>query len=163
MLKINKEAIGKIELALEAFALSVRSLNETTEDLLDIFEKAQQQSEIEALVLIERLSFEGIKQTVCHYFEGVSVADLEGITKKRNIVEARHVAMLLCYQFIKGTTLAKIGAAFGRDHSTVSYACNTALDLIDTDKTFRKNYFEIKSRLTTAEVENITKFEASEP
>ena len=52
---------------------------------------------------------------------GVSVSDLEGRSRRRSIVRPRQMAMLLCRRFTSAS-LAEIGRAFGRDHSSVIYA-----------------------------------------
>ena len=52
---------------------------------------------------------------------GVSIQDLEGRSRRRSIVRPRQMAMLLCRRFTSAS-LAEIGHAFGRDHSSVIYA-----------------------------------------
>lgn len=44
-------------------------------------------------------------------------------------------------------SLKEIGLDFGRDHSTVSCACDTVSDLITTDKNFRLKCQEIEQLL----------------
>ena len=163
---VVKETVNKLTTSLEAFATSVRDLNETVEDILLIFEEAQQQAEIDALRVTQFLSIEGIQNVVCYFATTsemrITVADLKAQSRKREYVEARQIAMLLCRELIKGLSLKKIGEAFGdRDHSTVIYSCETALDLIDTDKQFKNKYIEIKRKLKTEIVENNTTFEQS--
>ena len=56
-------------------------------------------------------------------FFGVSRADLCGPARGRSLVHARQTAMYLGRE-LTSTTLAGIGEAFGRDHSTVLHAVN---------------------------------------
>lgn len=66
----------------------------------------------------EALSIDYIQNTVADYF-GVSVNDLKGKRRSKNIVYPRHVAMYFCRKLLD-CPLADIGNSFGgRDHSTV--------------------------------------------
>lgn len=59
-------------------------------------------------------------------------------TRKREIVEARQIAMALT-KLNTGLTLKNIGLRYGgRDHSTVIHALQTIQDLVDTDKAFHQ-------------------------
>lgn len=76
-----------------------------------------------------------IINTVCSN-TGVDKIMIASKTRKREVVEARHIAMF----FIKKQTflsLKKIGLYFGsRDHSTVIHACQTVSDLMECNKKF---------------------------
>jgi chromosomal replication initiator protein len=67
---------------------------------------------------------------------GVTVAQMCGRTRTRDVVTARHLAM----HFAKEKTtmsLKSIGLRFGgRDHSTVIHACNAVADRMDVDSDF---------------------------
>ena len=68
---------------------------------------------------------------------GVSLSDMRSKTRKRQVVEARQIAMHLIRKHTD-ETLVNIGKMFGnRDHSTVVYACNTVEDLKQTNKAFK--------------------------
>ena len=54
-------------------------------------------------------------------FFGLSATQLRGKTKTRPVSHARQLAMYLCREFTS-LSLPKIGAEFGKDHTTVMYA-----------------------------------------
>lgn len=69
-------------------------------------------------------------------------------TRKREIVQARQIAMYFAKDLTKHS-LKSIGNHFGgRDHSTVIHALQTVNDLMATDKSFKKSVNEIRKRLT---------------
>lgn len=70
----------------------------------------------------------------------ISMDALKSKSRKREIVEARQIAMaIMCKE--RCASLAEIGFFFGgRDHSTVIHARTTVNDLIFTDKSFHTKY-----------------------
>ena len=87
-----------------------------------------------------------IQSVVCEYF-GITPESLISKTRKREISQARQIAMYLGRNFTK-KSLASIGAEIGgRDHSTVLHACNTVSDLIETDRNFRQYVSDIEKQL----------------
>lgn len=54
-------------------------------------------------------------------FYGVSVQEIAGTSRTRNVALARNVAMFLAYNML-GKSSNEIGAAFHRDHSTVLHS-----------------------------------------
>jgi len=94
----------------------------------------------------KEISIEYIQKLVCDYFE-VPVEMVKSKTRKREIVQARQISMYLAKSYTK-TSLKSIGAFFGgRDHSTVIYACQTVVDLIETDKKFKSYVQDIQKKL----------------
>lgn len=92
------------------------------------------------------VSLPRIQNTVCEYF-GISVESMISKTRKREIVQARQIAMYLGRSLTK-TSLAAIGTQIGgKDHATVLHACNTVADLIETDKNFRQYVSDIERQL----------------
>ena len=84
------------------------------------------------------ISIDKVQKTVCEYFN-ITRDDLLSKSRKRQIVQARQIAMYLSRQMISNCSLATIGAEIGgKDHATVLHACNTVTDLMSTDKVFRK-------------------------
>jgi len=63
---------------------------------------------------------------------GVSVADVEGPSRRQPLARARQVAMYLCRE-LTDLSLPKIGDHFGRDHTTVLHGVNTVKRLIQSD------------------------------
>lgn len=93
------------------------------------------------------VSIEQIQKVVSKYFE-LDVSTLQSKTRKRNIVQARQLAMFFAKRMTKAS-LASIGAQIGkRDHATVLHACKTVENLTETDKQFRKYVEDITKKLT---------------
>ena len=91
-----------------------------------------------------------IQEAVCHYF-GISDEVFLSKTRKREIVQARQIAMYLSRSLTK-TSLSSIGAQLGgKDHATVLHACNTVNDLMDTDRSFRGFVHDIERVLNAPE------------
>lgn len=97
---------------------------------------------------VKRITVQKIQDVVCEYFN-VKKEQLQSKSRKREIVQARQVAMY----FTKAHTelsLAQIGSHIGqRNHATVLHACNTVKGLLDVDKSFRSNVDEIERILHT--------------
>ncbi len=86
-----------------------------------------------------------ILKTVCEYFN-ITREQLVAPTRKRQIVQARQIAMYECRNLIPNCSLSTIGAELGgKDHATVVHACSTVQDLIQTDKQFRQWVEDIES------------------
>jgi len=94
----------------------------------------------------EDISIKSIKKTVCQYF-GLSSDQLVSQTRKRDIAQARQIAMYLSRN-LTNNSLASIGSQLGnRNHATVLYACTTVCDLKDTDNTFNQYIIDIEKEL----------------
>jgi chromosomal replication initiator protein len=92
------------------------------------------------------LSIEYISKVVCDYFN-MPVDTLQAKTRKREIVQARQIAMYFSKSLTK-YSLASIGAQIGnKDHATVLHACKTVNNLKDTDKNFRQYVEDIEKKL----------------
>ena len=89
---------------------------------------------------------EKIRDVVCEYFS-LSVDAISTKSRKREVVQARQIAMYLSKQLTK-SSLTSIGFAIGqRDHATVLHACKIVNDLMDCDKNFRSSVKEIEAKL----------------
>jgi chromosomal replication initiator protein len=89
---------------------------------------------------------EKIRDVVCEYFS-LSVDAISTKSRKREVVQARQIAMYLSKQLTKNS-LSSIGNTIGqRDHATVLHACKIVTDLMDCDKNFRSSVFEIEEKL----------------
>jgi chromosomal replication initiator protein len=92
------------------------------------------------------LSIDYIQKVVCNYFN-VPIEMLQSNTRKREIVQARQIAMFFSKNLTK-SSLATIGSQIGdKDHATVLHACKTVNNLLDTDKRFKGQIDEIEKRL----------------
>ncbi len=93
------------------------------------------------------ISIDYIQKVVCDYFD-MPIELLKSATRKREIVQARQLAMYFSKQLTKNS-LASIGAQCGnKDHATVLHACRTVNNLADTDKRFRTYVDDIRKKLT---------------
>ena len=92
------------------------------------------------------LSVEEIQRVVCEYLK-IPEDLVRARTRKREIVQARQVAMYFSKQLTKHS-LKTIGLHFGgRDHSTVIHAVQSVSDQIDTDPSFREMVSAVKKKL----------------
>ena len=84
------------------------------------------------------VNIELITQTVCEYFN-LTRDMMLAKSRKRQIVQARQIAMYECRNLIQNCSLSTIGSELGgKDHATVLHACSTVQDLMSTDKLFRQ-------------------------
>ena len=87
-----------------------------------------------------------IINTVCKHF-GLETATIHTKSRKREVVQARQIAMYLAKNYTDLST-AKIGALIGhKDHATVLHACKTIKELKEVDKSFRAEIDEIQAAL----------------
>ncbi len=90
----------------------------------------------------KNLSVAEIRDMVCDFY-GVSLESLLSESRKREIVQARQVAMYFAKIKTKDS-LTTIGTTIGkRNHATVLHACKTVQDQTDTDKSFRSSIEEL--------------------
>lgn len=69
--------------------------------------------------------------------------DLQEITRKANIVEARQMCHFITHRYY-GLQLSLTSDRFGRkDHTTVSHSCVHIKNMIETDKRTREKFTEI--------------------
>lgn len=94
------------------------------------------------------VSMDTVQKTVCDYF-GITREDLVSQSRKRQIVQARQIAMYMSRNMIN-CSLNTIGSELGgRDHATVMHACNQVADLIATDKQFKQYVNDIEKILVS--------------
>ena len=92
------------------------------------------------------MTIEKVQKMVCDYFN-ITRDTLLSKSRKRQIVQARQIAMYLSRNLV-GCSLSTIGAELGgKDHATVVHACTTVSDLMSTDRTFRQYVNDIESML----------------
>ena len=82
------------------------------------------------------ITIDYIQKVICDYF-GLPIESIQSHTRKREIVQARQLAMYFAKKMTKAS-LAIIGLQCGnKDHATVLHACKTVSNLAETDKQFR--------------------------
>lgn len=92
------------------------------------------------------LTIEEIQRITCEYFN-IPEDLVRAKTRKREVVQARQVAMFFCKQLTQHS-LKTIGLHFGgRDHSTVIHANQSVEDQIETDPKYREMIDEIRHKI----------------
>ena len=92
------------------------------------------------------VTIDKVQKVVCDYFN-ITRDDLLSKTRKRQIVQARQIAMYMARTLLN-CSLSTIGAEIGgKDHATVLHACTTVNDLMTTDKTFKQYVADIEKML----------------
>ena len=84
----------------------------------------------------KQITLEKIQDVVCNYFN-IDMDSVHSKSRKREIVQARHVTMFLSKKYTD-FSYSHIGNMIGkRDHATVLHACKTIQDSLDIDKSFQ--------------------------
>jgi chromosomal replication initiator protein len=92
------------------------------------------------------ISIDFIQKVVSDYFN-LPLELLKSKTRKREVVQARQIAMFFAKSMTK-SSLASIGLQCGgKDHATVLHACRTVNNLMETDKKFRVYIDEIEKKI----------------
>ncbi len=92
------------------------------------------------------ITIEEIQRVVAEFYN-LQEHLLRDKTRKREVVQARQVAMYFSKQFTQHS-LKNIGLHFGgRDHSTVIHATNSVDNLLDTDERFRDSVETLRRRI----------------
>ena len=92
------------------------------------------------------LTIEEIQRIVCEYFD-ITGDLVRAKTRKREVVQARQVAMYFAKQLTQHS-LKTIGLHFGgRDHSTVIHANQSVENQIETNSKFREMIEEIRHKI----------------
>lgn len=93
------------------------------------------------------VSIDYIQKVVCDYFD-LPIELLKSKTRKREVVQARQIAMYFAKKMTK-SSLANIGMhCGGKDHATVLHACRTVNNLQETDKHFRGYLEDLEKKLS---------------
>jgi chromosomal replication initiator protein DnaA len=94
----------------------------------------------------KKLTVDSISDIVCKHFN-IKTELLQTASRKREIVQARQVAMYLSKIYTE-MSLAQIGSVIGKkNHATVLHACKTVKDQLEVDKAFRDEIEEIEKAL----------------
>ena len=86
-----------------------------------------------------------IQRIVAEYYD-IKVEDLKSKKRTATIAKARQIAMYLC-RTQTDEVLERIGMEFGKDHSTVSAACNSIVNEMKTDVKLNTVIKELISKL----------------
>ncbi len=92
------------------------------------------------------ISIDFIQKIVCDHF-CITVDKIASKTRKREVVQARQLAMYFSKKLTKAS-LAAIGLQCGnKDHATVLHACRTVNNLYETDKKFKTSVDELEKKI----------------
>jgi chromosomal replication initiator protein len=95
---------------------------------------------------VHEISIDYIQKVVCDYFD-LPLEVLKSKTRKREVVQARQLAMYFSKSMTK-SSLSNIGIhCGGKDHATVLHACRTVNNLMETDKKFKTYVSDIQKRI----------------
>lgn len=89
-----------------------------------------------------------IIKCVCDHF-GICIDDIKKITRKREVVYKRQMAMYFLVNYTTETYL-EIGQFFGKDHTTVIYGKDMVRNQIELDESVKKDIEAIKARIVEA-------------
>ncbi len=99
---------------------------------------------------VHEISIDFIQKVVCDYFD-LPLEVLKSKTRKREVVQARQLAMYFSKNLTK-SSLSNIGIhCGGKDHATVLHACRTVNNLMETDKKFKTYVTDIQKRIQVHE------------
>ncbi len=92
------------------------------------------------------ISIDYIQKMVCDYFD-MPMDVLKSKTRKREVVQARQIAMFFAKSMTK-SSLSTIGMhCGGKDHATVLHACRTVNNLMETDKKFKACVQDLEKKI----------------
>ena len=92
------------------------------------------------------ITVDNIIQAVCSHF-GLDTNAIHSKSRKRDVVQARQIAMYLAKNYTDFST-SKIGSLIGgKDHATVLHACKTISELREVNKPFSAELEEIQKSL----------------
>lgn len=100
----------------------------------------------------ERTSLERVLQTVAAHYR-LAVSDLAGRKRTKAVVLARHMAMYAARE-LSDASLAQIGSALSRDHSTVAHGCARIAEQLKHDAALSADFEAIRAALAGKSVPN---------
>ncbi len=92
------------------------------------------------------VTLENIKRTVAGYYN-IRLTDLSSVRRTRTLARPRQMAMSLAKELTQHS-YPEIGAAFGKDHTTVLHACRKVVELKRDDERLREDYENLLRMLT---------------
>jgi chromosomal replication initiator protein len=110
----------------------------TEENVREVLEKTVTKPQTETTV-------GRVCQVVCDHFH-MTPTVLQGKNRKQEVVRPRQIAMYFAKNHTTAS-LANIGSQFGKDHTTVLYACKVISDLMETDRIFKAQMEELRRKI----------------
>lgn len=94
----------------------------------------------------KKITAETIEDAVCQFYN-ISSDLIQSSSRKRQIVQARQIAMFLTKNYTE-MSLAQIGAVMGKkNHATVLHAYKTVKEQMEVDRVFREEVAEIENKI----------------
>ena len=88
-----------------------------------------------------------IQEIVADHYN-LTVADLNGRRRTKNIVVPRQIAMYLCRKILPDISLPQVGTAFGgRDHTTVMHSCEKIASELEYDNRLQDVILDLERRV----------------
>ena len=94
----------------------------------------------------KRITPDVIIDCVAEYY-GLSATQVRGDSRKKEIAQARHMAVYLTRE-MTGLSLPRIGDAFGRDHSTIINSCDKVTQLLESNAQMKSCIADLKKIIT---------------
>jgi chromosomal replication initiator protein len=91
-----------------------------------------------------------VVQTIVAKRFNLTRGQLLGPRRLPRIVLARHIAILLTLEMVRGASLSGVGLWFGRDHTTVLHARERMRRRIVTDRKFAKQVQDLRRIISAA-------------
>jgi chromosomal replication initiator protein len=96
--------------------------------------------------IVTEANIDFIQKSVCEFFK-VSLEDVKGKSRKKELVVPRQVGIYMSKNFTT-LSLKTIGLHFGgRDHSTVIHSIESVEDMMVTDKKFKMQIVELQKKM----------------
>lgn len=92
------------------------------------------------------VTLDNIKRTVAGYYN-IRLADLTSVRRTRTLARPRQIAMALSKELTRHS-YPEIGAAFGKDHTTVLHAVRKVAELCREDDRLKEDYENLLRQLT---------------
>ena len=88
-----------------------------------------------------------IQKVVTEHF-GISLDDINGRRRTKNIVLPRQIAMYICRKILPDASLPQVGRAFGnRDHTTVMHSCEKIGGELEYDKQLQDTILDLERKI----------------
>jgi chromosomal replication initiator protein len=96
--------------------------------------------------VVSNIELNHIKICVCNFYN-LKPEQLDIVTRKREIVQARQIAMHFGHKYTRFSNSHIAKNIGGKDHATVNHARKTVANLIETDRKFRGEIEQIEKMI----------------
>ncbi|MCL1997757.1 MAG: chromosomal replication initiator protein DnaA [Turicibacter sp.] len=94
------------------------------------------------------VTIEYIQEIVSKHYN-ITLSDLNGRRRKKNIVVPRQIAMYLSHKIMTSTSLPEIGKAFGnRDYTTVIHSCEKIIEELKINTALQDDILDLERHIT---------------